>query len=266
MKVAIFSDVHGNLTALKAVLESISQEPDIDRIIFAGDIGAFGPRPDACIDLIQEGQVEAITGNADEWILKPPQLHDGLSEQERERRLHLQAILFWTREQLSGESLRWLENLQESFSISVYPSSEPVDELLIVHANPIDLTTIIFPSEERQIELYGRVRQPDAELKPLFGQVRAATIAYGHLHIPNIRKWQDKLLVNISSVSIPGDGDPRAKYTTLDWDKSVGWTANIRFVSYDVEDEIAAYSVTKLPGWHEFVSQLESSGYFPQNV
>jgi len=49
-------------------------------------------------------------------------------------------------------------------------------------------------------------------------------VAYGHLHIPNVRPWRELTLVNVSSVSMPGDGDGRAKYALLEWGDG-RWTA-----------------------------------------
>jgi putative phosphoesterase len=266
MKVAIFSDVHGNLSALEAVLESVESQAHVDQIVFAGDIGVAGPRPDACLDLLRGQQIQAVVGNTDEWILNPPQLVEGLKVQERERRFNLQAICNWTRGQLDDESLSWVERLRQSFSITLAPNADPADELLIVHANPIDLAQIIFPSEQRQLELYSRIRQSDADLEPLVSQVRASTIAFGHLHIPNVRAWHGKRLVNVSSVSLPGDGDPRAKYAILTWNKASGWQAEHVYVPYDYEGEIAAFSVAQPPGWQESMKLLETSGFIPQIV
>ena len=215
MRVAIFSDVHGNLSALEAVLASIKSQGEIDEVIFAGDFGVFGPRPAECLQRLRQQPIQAIVGNTDEWILDPPPIIADLEKQEEERRLYLKAICDWTKNQLDEESIKWVKQIRHSFSITLTPGDKADDSLLIVHANPVDLAQIIFPSENSQLEIYGRIRQSDAELEPLIGQIAANSIVFGHLHIPGIREWRGKQLVNISSVSLPGDGDSRAKYAIL---------------------------------------------------
>ena len=199
MRVAIFSDVHGNLSALEIVLADIErQSPDL--IVFAGDLCLFGPRPAECLRLVLERQLPSVIGNTDAWLADastPPEHHPEAIE--------------WTRGQLSPDELARLGGLP--FALRLSPTARAADDLLIVHANPRDWTQIVFPPEAEQIERWGKVRQSDAELKQLFGGLEAAVVAYGHLHIPSVRPWGDLTLVNVSSVSMPGDGDGRARQT-----------------------------------------------------
>jgi diadenosine tetraphosphatase ApaH/serine/threonine PP2A family protein phosphatase len=90
-------------------------------------------------------------------------------------------------------------------------------------------------------------------------------LAFGHLHVPFIRQWEGYDLVNVSSVSMPGDGDPRAKYAVFDWDGKA-WTVEHRHVEYDVEEEIAAFRESQPPGWETSVASLEEKGMIPQVV
>ena len=140
------------------------------------------------------------------------------------------------------------------------------DQLFVYHANPVDLLQLVFPAPKRQIELYGRVRQGNDELGALFEDVAANTIGFGHLHIPGIRTWRDKTLVNVSSVSLPGDGDPRAKFALFKWESGSGWSIDHHFVDYSIGDEIAAYRDNRPPGWKASVEKLESHGFIPQVV
>ncbi|UCG23546.1 MAG: metallophosphoesterase family protein [Chloroflexota bacterium] len=266
MRIAIFSDVHGNLSALQAVLADIDRHSDLDQVIFAGDLCLVGPRPQATLNVLRERDLPAIVGNTDEWIRQPPPLPDSLPEAERSARLRLRDLCLWTEGQLSAESLLWLDDLRSAFQIRITPSSIPAEDLLIVHANPQDLLGIIFPSIERQQELYGRIRQPDEDLIPVLGDEPTRTIAFGHLHIPGLRFWRDKQLINVSSVSLPGDGDSRAKYAILTWDAERGWTAEFIHVEYAIADEIDAYRDQRPPGWQERVDDLRRHGYTPQIV
>ncbi len=266
MRIAIFSDVHGNLSGLQAVLDQIDRQPDLDTIVFAGDLCVFGPRPQECVNLLRQRQIPGIVGNTDEWLRHMPPITDEMDESERNRRLQLQATCRWTARQLDPESISWIDELRQSFRLVFSPTADPADDLLIVHANPVDLSQIIFPSLDRQLELYGRIRQKDEDIIPILDRVEAGTIAFGHLHIPNVRRWRGKLLVNISSVSLPGDGDARAKYTFLTWRDSGGWSFEHVFIPYGIEEEIEAFRQAQPPGWEDRLQKLQSLGYIPQVV
>lgn len=266
MRIALFSDVHGNLAALQAVHQDIEGRSDIDRVIFAGDLCLFGPRPELCLDLVRRWAIPVIAGNTDEWVRQPPPLPDDMPQADRPARQLLRDLCQWTEAQLSVESLAWLDDLRAAFKIRLTPSSDPHDDLLIVHANPHNLLDIIFPDLERQAALYGAIRQPDEALAPMLQDVQARTIAFGHLHVPGLRRWRDKTLINVSSVSLPGDGDGRAKYAILTWSERDGWSAEHVRISYDSHDELEAFRRARPSGWLDRVEQLETLGYIPQIV
>ena len=111
----------------------------------------------------------------------------------------------------------------------------------------------------------GRIRQPDSDLDEWLEGTEAAVLAYGHLHIPGIRQWRNLTLANISSVNIPGDDDPRAKYGLLSWANG-RWHIQHRQIAYDIKPEITAIKQAQPPGWENFLQEIEEKGYFPQNV
>ncbi len=266
MRIAVFSDVHGNLTALQAILDHIFAQNDIDHIVFAGDLCVVGPRPQACIDLIREHNIDCLVGNTDQWILSPPTITDDMDEPMQIQRMQLQAICRWTARQLDQDSLSWIKLLQGSFNKVFAPTSNAADNLLIVHANPVDVNQIIFPPVDKQLELYGKVRQTDDDLEPILDKTTERLVAFGHLHIPSTRLWKDKVLVNISSVNLPGDGDPRAKYAILSWQESTGWSVQRHKLSYPLDSEILALINNQPPGWENHLDQLKSTGFIPQIV
>ncbi len=251
MRVAIFSDVHGNLTALEAVLEQIGSRA-VDETVFAGDLCLVGPRPAECLRRVQEARILSIYGNTDDWVLgrqAPPEKLSDLAQ--------------WTAAQLSESEQDWLDGL--AFSQRFSPTGLAKDDLLVVHANPVDVNQLIFPPESEQMARYGRVRQTDEELTSQLSGCDAAVLAFGHLHIPSERSWQQLRLFNISSVSMPGDGDPRAKYGIFTWE-GVAWSFERYAVDYDVRRELAAYERERPPGWEKFVETMEVEGCFPQRV
>ena len=252
MRVAIFSDVHGNLSGLEAGLADASQHaPDL--VVFAGDLCLMGPRPGDCLRRVRELRLPAVMGNTDEWTAGDGQPPERMRE-----------VLPWTRDQLTADERDWLAGLP--FGLTVSPTADPADDLRIVHANPRDLNAIIFPSETHQTAYWSAVRPCDAELEPLLGGLTAAVLAFGHLHIPNLRQWGRLALVNVASVSMPGDGDARAKYALLTW-AAGQWTAEHHRVEYDPAAAAVAFRERRPPNWQEAVAALEAEGhYYPQRV
>ncbi len=252
MRIAIFSDVHGNLSALQAVLDHIESQT-VDLTLFAGDLCAMGPRPAECLRLVRERRIPAVRGNTDEWLL-----NRGESPEK------LRRALVWSSTQLSDDERDWLGRLP--FALRVSPTAGAAGDLLIVHANPHNINDILYPPEADQLARFGETRQSDDQLRELLGDVSAAALAFGHLHIPNIRRLDRLMLVNVASVNMPGDGDGRAKYAVLDWD-GTDWRASHHQVEYDVDAEAAALRGNQPPGWEEAVAQLEEKGYYyPQRI
>ncbi|EGO86803.1 serine/threonine protein phosphatase, partial [Clostridium botulinum C str. Stockholm] len=64
MRIAIFSDIHGNIEALKAVLENIKSK-NVHRVVCLGDLVGYGPFPNEVIDLIKSKDILTIAGNYD---------------------------------------------------------------------------------------------------------------------------------------------------------------------------------------------------------
>ena len=259
MKVAIFSDVHGNYTALEAVLKDIKKhEPD--HLIFAGDLCTDGARPSACVKKLRSEALSPIYGNTDERVNNGPVLSRNRAGVARRRTIEAKAENDndkWTWAQLDPADRTWLS--AHSFYRRVSPTQHPKDDLFVVHANPLDTEHHIFPSEERQKELFGEVRQPDDDvtLKKLLGHINGGIVAFGHLHIPFIRQWNDITLVNVSSVSLPLDGDQRAKYALFTWDAEQGsWTIEHQYVAYDVDKEIEALRQIRPPNWENLITKL----------
>jgi predicted phosphodiesterase len=251
MRLAVFSDVHGNLSALAAILADITAQAP-DEMVFAGDLCVFGPRPADCLERVRSAACPAVYGNTDEWLVGRQQAPERAGD-----------MADWCLTQLDAGQLAWLGALP--FAQRFTPTGNPADDLLIVHANPQDVNKIIFPPEDEQMRRYGRIRQSDAELDGLFQGTEAQAVAFGHLHIPFRRTWGHLSLVNISSVSIPGDSDPRAKYGLFAWDGG-RWQFELHRVAFDIAPEITAFQNSRPPGWQRAVELFSSEGFIPQNV
>jgi predicted phosphodiesterase len=252
MRVAIFSDVHGNLTALEAVLADIAREkPDI--IFCAGDLCVFGPRPAACLQRIRAEEIISVYGNTDQWISNDPLLSRDITAEKRERREDVYTAAEWTWARLDAMERAWLRTLP--FHGRVSPTVNARDDLFIVHANPLDVEQPILPPESVQEQFYGEVKQTDEDLRFLLDELATGILCFGHLHIPNVRRWGDMTLANISSVSLPLDGNSQAKYGLLTWDGD--WTLEHRRIDYDIDREIKCLTDLKPPEWQRHANQLK---------
>lgn len=186
MKVAIFSDVHGNLTALEAVLADIKRQ-DPDLVFFAGDLCVFGARPKACVDLLREENISAVHGNTDRWISNKPPISDDMSPEQVAWIEKVHNTIDWTWAELDEMDRAYL--FEFPFHRRVSPTPNPHDDLFIVHANPRDVDAPIFPNESIQQKIYGEIKQPDddPDLRHLLSDLDTGVMAYGHIHIPNLR-------------------------------------------------------------------------------
>ena len=259
MKIAIFSDVHGNLTAFEAVLADIKhQEPDLT--FFAGDLCVAGVRPKECLEMLRDEDIPAVQGNTEDWLNDRPHYPEGKTAEEKKQRQNFYDVLDWTVNQLPAADLAYLAAIP--FQRRVSPTSNPNDDLLIVHANPRDVNQPIFPNETVQQSIYNEVKQPDNDPKlgQLLSDLNCRVMAYGHVHIPNIRQWNGRsgpiTLANISSVSLPLDGDSRAKYGMLTWNGSAAWEISHRYVEYDIKHERQFLSQKKPPNWESLSERL----------
>jgi predicted phosphodiesterase len=256
MQVAIFSDVHGNLTALEAVLDDIAkQKPDLT--LFAGDLCVYGARPAGCIERLRKEDLSGVSGETDEWISNQPLLSADTQSEERERGEEADDAAGWAWARLEEMDRAWLRTLPPFCRVS--PTIHPKDDLFVVHASPDEANhQSILPPERVQKRLYGEVKQPDDALRPLLKGLFTGILAFGHVRVPGIRYWQDLTLANISSVSLPEDGDSRAKYGLFTWKDGGGWTIEHCFVAYDVDAEVDLLKDLKPPGWEAISQNLQT--------
>ncbi len=76
MRIAIISDIHGNLTALEAVLQDLEQQPPVDQLVIAGDLCLNGPYPRESLQRVQSLDCPVIQGNTDmEIVTQAPDRH-----------------------------------------------------------------------------------------------------------------------------------------------------------------------------------------------
>lgn len=210
VRLAIISDIHANLEALRAVLEDIDAA-EVDAIVCLGDVVGYGADPSDCLRLIRERAAICVLGNHDAAMFSIP-----------ERAFfnpNARLAMEWTIAQLSSDDLAFLRGL---------PYRVSKDNFLFVHSAPRapEQWDYIFTGMEARG--YGR-----------YFHERICFI--GHSHVPGIfpidagpaRYSHDRrFLINVGSVGQPRDGNWRASYGLLD---TVAGSYENQRVAYDVE-------------------------------
>ncbi len=230
MRLAVIADIHGNLMALEAVLSDIhDMSPDL--ILHGGDVADSGSSPVEVLDRIRNLGWPGGRGNTDEMLLRPEALEDFASRSNAPLGLWsaVREIAAATRGALGDERLTWLRRLP-------MVQGEIAPGFALVHARPMDCW--LAPGAEAS----------DAEIGEIYGTLGKPIVAYGHTHIPSVRRLgasggSVSVLVNTGSVGLPYDGDPRASYLLID-----GGSPTIRRVEYDVEKELRLLARCGLPG------------------
>lgn len=211
--VAVISDIHGNAAALDAVLEGLRNRP-FDSLVVAGDLVLSGPRPAESLHAIQNLGAPTIYGNTDLLVF---------DEQNSEERLD------WVREKLGTDGLSYLKGLPFEHRITPPGGQSPEDDLLIVHATPVDVNGVLVlqpvPFSQRPVT-------PEAEARALLRDPKADLIVAGHLHYASCGVPCGQRYSIIDSVGFPYDGDHRAGYAGVWWDGQEWHVENHR-LSYD---------------------------------
>jgi len=235
MRIAIISDIHGNQVALEAVLQDLERQPAIDQLVIAGDLCLNGPCPRQVLEIVQELNCPVLQGNVDlEVVTQAPE------KGEKKR-----STAAWTREQIGQAGIDYLASLPRSHHIA----NPGGTDLLIVHANPLNVEDAIFPNAS------------DSTLEYFLGGLDAniGAMAFGHLHIAYTRQWRHLLLVDVGSCGLPRDEDHRASYGILSWQE--GWEAEIRRVAYDVQAVVKQIKTSGMPNADKRVKTLLEARY-----
>ena len=227
---AVLSDVHGNATALAAVRAAIDAVGP-DAIFVAGDLALNGPEPAETVDGIRELEAAGalvVQGNTDiavadfDYAAAFPWL-EGVPDSFR-------AAAEWAHEALGDDRLDWLRRLPAERRLLV-------DDvlLLVTHASPGSQTAGFDQGLDPSVTIE-RLARTDARI-----------VCCGHTHLPEVRDFGWKQIVNDGSAGYVFDGDPTASWALVEIDgEDVSTT--IRRTEYDVLGVSNALSARGLPG------------------
>ena len=238
MRVAIVSDVHGNLRALEAVLADLREvAPDV--VVHGGDLAYGGAHPAEIVDQIRALGWPGVRGNTDEMLWAPESLTAFAAKTPQLGPLLklIQDLIPPTLASLGKERLRWLEGC---------PARHAGEGFSLVHASPGDLWRAPMPNAS------------DEELQKMYAPLGSAIVVYGHIHRPYIRRVGEMTVANTGSVSQSYDGDRRASYLVIE-----GESVSIRRVEYDVESEANELLRSGLPHAEWMAKILLAGQYVP---
>jgi putative phosphoesterase len=224
MRLAIVSDIHGNLVALEAVLADLDQVRP-DAVVLGGDIALGGPHPVEVVDRLRELGWPSVLGNTDDAL-------DESRLPEAARTAFIGATSARTREMLGPERTAWLTGRPLRWS---------GDGIAVVHATPDDCWGIVTHDA------------PDEEMRQAFAPLGAATAVYGHLHHAFVRELDGMTVVNSGSVSLSLDGDVRACYAVIDDGR-----VEHRRVEYDIDRVAADFVAIDYPSAERYARWLRS--------
>jgi putative phosphoesterase len=205
MRVLLLADVHANWEALLSLQRA---EPQPEAILFAGDAVGYGPDPLNCVRWLRRHATLAVRGNHDHALVA-----DAILGVPRELDEAAAESLDYARRMLSESDMAHLAAWPVSASIALGGA-----HFYLAHGTPrVPLTGQINPA-----------MSTDAELRALFGEVAADVIVLGHTHVPSLRKFGGRLIVNPGSLGQPRYGAPDATYAV--WEDGC---VQIKHLHYD---------------------------------
>lgn len=234
MRLAVISDIHANLEALRAVMADLRQQaPDL--VYCLGDNLGYGPEPEAVVGLLRAQDIPSVMGNHELGLVDP----DGLAWFNPSSRRSLEI----TRQLVSPATLDYCRALP--FSLAAHGRR-------FVHGLPPDSPTrYLFEARDRELAgimaqlpeticFVGHTHELGLVILEPDGQARQRELPIGRTLLPPGRR----VLVNAGSVGQPRDGDNRAKYLLHDDQES---SVEVRAVAYDIAKTVRGILARGLP-------------------
>lgn len=243
MKIAVISDIHGNLPALEAVLEVIHKQ-SVDKIICLGDIVGKGPSSNEVIDICKKECDVVVMGNWDAAIVRAAEMKEEPTNPFGVRtKWYLNSID-------TKERLAFLSALPHS--TEVYLSGKLVR---LFHAHPANFNRYFAHSPlEQRLELF--------DFSEFSKEKKTADIAiYADIHSAFIQTVEKKHLVNVGSVGNPLDTN-QASFVILDEYDDANFGIQFMRTTYDIERAIKLATNANVPDLEGYITELRTPKYF----
>lgn len=236
MRMAVISDIHGNLEALEQVLTDI-EGSDIDRMVCLGDSIGYGPEPEQVVSMIHDRHIPSVLGNHELAVID-------------------RKLLTWFNPLARRSLLKTIEMLSEK-TINFISSLKPFmifDGYRFVHGYPPDsATTYLFQiGEDELLQTLKWMKEKICfvghthrlEIIGFNGKsITRSPLIQNILHLNST----DRYIINIGSVGQPRDGDNNAKYIILDTEKS---SIEVKFIPYDIASVVSKIIEAGFPTEH----------------
>ncbi|OCL26872.1 YfcE family phosphodiesterase [Orenia metallireducens] len=195
MRVAVISDVHGNIFALESVLEDIKGR-NIEEIVCTGDLVGYGPYPNEVIAKIQEEGIKTIQGNYDDAIGNRRIACGCDYKTERSQKIGMSSMNY-TAMETTEENKEFLANLPFSLTLEIEDKTA-----LFVHGSPRKINEYLYEDSEA--------------VKEVAEEIEEDILVCGHTHLPYHRIIKGKHMMNVGSIGKPKHGNPNAIYTIIE--------------------------------------------------
>jgi putative phosphoesterase len=214
MRIAVVSDIHSNLHALKEVVGAIEQE-GVDMVLCAGDIVGYGAFPNECCDIVKGLADLAVAGNHDLAVVtRDTSLMNPYAAKAAD----------WTSKSLSDDSRSFLESLRSSERLALDDFA-----LGLFHGSPTSVWEYVFEDDVRS---------------DMLESAKADILVLGHTHVPFVKTYGKRWVLNPGAVGQPRDGDSRASFATIDTDSG---ERRIHRLDYNVDGAADAIMRVHLP-------------------
>ena len=210
--IAIISDIHGNLPALKAVLDDMGK---VELIICAGDLVGYNPYPNEVIQEVKMRKMICIRGNHDRAVI-----YDDYSSMNG----YAASAAMWTKRNLTRANMEYLLSLRDNIIFDYHGK-----KIASHHGAPFDEDFYVYPEDATE---------------DLLNYDNGDILILGHTHVPFIKNFGKRYIINPGSVGQPRDGDPRASYIIADIDNLI---FTLRRVKYDIEEVVSRIHEENLP-------------------
>lgn len=143
-RIALISDIHGNLEALESILEDIKLQ-DIDEIICLGDTIDIGPNSKECVDILIDNNIKSVLGNHEIYLLKGTDFDSSIVEEEKE---HFK----WVKESLTDKEISYIEKCPLYYDINIEYEDSKFNKKYVLCHYLLEKEKDIYPFEKNNLK------------------------------------------------------------------------------------------------------------------